>query len=325
MIAVYEISGSQKETCRRLTPGEALPPKAVWIDLLLPSEEEVRAVEAGLGITLPSRAEMQEIEASSRLYEKEGALYMTSTVVVKGDTPNPETAHTSFILAGHRLITLRYVESAAFRSCLEQGGALRWRSGEEVFLGLFDAIVGRMADVLEVLDVRLENLASEVFAMTDGDRRRGPIDYRESVRRIGSSGRTTMEVHESLASLDRMTAFFVAHVGATEQRRALEAKARMIGRDIRSLREVVMFLSSEAQFLLDATLGMINTQQNRIITVLSVVAAVFLPPTLIASIYGMNFRHMPELDWWWAYPLALLLMAVTAIFPYLYFKRRGWV
>ena len=145
------------------------------------------------------------------------------------------------------------------------------------------------------------------------------------LRAIGREGEITSKARESAHSLGRLLTFLIHAANERKEVKPLQARIRTAARDVTSLTDHATFLSGKIVFLLDATLGSINIQQNDIIKIFSVAAVVFLPPTLIASIYGMNFRHMPELEWWYAYPLALALMVVAAIVPYLYFKRRGWL
>jgi magnesium transporter len=149
-------------------------------------------------------------------------------------------------------------------------------------------------------------------------------DFQKILSRLGRAGDLASKVRESLVSLGRLLAFAIQGTQA-RGRKTGSARLKTIGRDVASLSDYAAFLNNKVGFLLDATLGMINIEQNAIIKIFSVAAVVFLPPTLIASIYGMNFAHMPELGWPLGYPLALALMVVSAILPYLYFKRRGWL
>ena len=153
---------------------------------------------------------------------------------------------------------------------------------------------------------------------------RKPDALREVMRDIGRVGDLTNKVRDSLAGLDRL-ATYLATLSTGRLNKEQKALLKSLNRDLRSLAEHAGYLSQQTNFLLDATLGVINIEQNAIIKIFSVVAVVFLPPTLIASIYGMNFDFMPELDKSWGYPLALFLMVVSAILPLLYFRRRGWL
>jgi magnesium transporter len=295
----------------------------VWLDLYQPSEAEEDAVERALGIEVPTREEMKEIEASSRLYREDDALFMTATLVTNADSETPESSALTFILAGDRLVTVRYADPLPFRAfatyALRHPGACG--DGYAVFGGLLEAIIDRIADVLEADGADLDRLSREVFSRSAAQTSR---DFQKILSRLGRAGDLASKVRESLVSLGRLLAFAIQGTQA-RGRKTGSARLKTIGRDVASLSDYAAFLNNKVGFLLDATLGMINIEQNAIIKIFSVAAVVFLPPTLIASIYGMNFAHMPELGWPLGYPLALALMVVSAILPYLYFKRRGWL
>ena len=307
-----------------VAPEAPVPAEAVWIDLVSPTRDEERQVEAVVGVEVPTREEMQEIEVSSRLYEESGALYMTATVLCKAQSERPETTAVSFILAGDRLVTVRYAEPQPFAlfsaRCQRAPGA--HTRGDAVLAGLLDALIDRIADILEHIGLEVDDISHEVFehSATPG---RG--DFQDILRRLGRRGDLTSKVRESLVGVGRVLMFLTQARTAQQIAKNLRDRLRTMSRDVRSLTDHASFLSSKINFLLDATLGMINIEQNAIIKIFSVVAVVFLPPTLIASIYGMNFAHMAELDWTFGYPLALLLMLASALTPYLYFKRRGWL
>ena len=307
-----------------VAPDGPLPAEAVWIDLLAPTREEERRVEALLGVEVPTHEEMQEIEVSSRLYEENGALYMTATVLCKAQSERPETAAISFILAGDRLVTVRYAEPQPFAlfaaRCQRAPGA--HTRGDAVLAGLLDALIDRIADILEHIGREVDDISHEIFELSA---KPGRGDFQGILRRLGLRGDLTSKVRESLVSVGRLLMFLTQASTAQKLAKNLRDRLRTMSRDVRSLTDHVSFLSSKINFLLDATLGMINIEQNAIIKIFSVVAVVFLPPTLIASIYGMNFAYMPELEWALGYPWALLLMLASAITPYLYFRRRGWL
>ncbi len=311
-------------------PSEPLSSDIVWLDLKAPTPEEVRVVERALGIAMPSREEMQEIEASSRVYEENEALFLTATLVFHADEPPPATTEVTFILKGERLVTLRYDDPQPFRTIktrLERSGA-GLSSGQAVFFWLMDQIVARLADILEKTDLDVDQLSSAVFgaATKNGKRSTQRLDLVETVERVGRGGDTTAKLRESLLTLQRvLLAVGVSELAALGNRKETRARAKALVRDVQSLLDHTAFLSQKIGFLLEAILGLINIEQNNIIKLFSVMAVVFLPPTLIASIYGMNFEYMPELAWPLGYPFALLLMVVSAVLPYLLFKRRGWL
>ncbi len=293
--------------------------RPIWIDLMEPSPEEELQVEAALGIDVPTLAEMQEIEASSRLYEEDGALFMTVSVLHKATTDAPESSAVTFILARDTLVTLRYADPLPFRNMtrkIERGPGLGGGSAEAILMGLLEQIVDRLADIMETCVADLETISREVFG-EDGGR-----DHKLVLRRVGRVGDLATKAKESLLSLNRMVLFLTAQAQVGKETRA---RLKTLSRDVLSITEHATFVASKVTFLLDATLGLINIEQNNIIKIFSVAAVAFLPPTLIASIYGMNFRALPELEWAFGYPLALGLMVLSAVLPFLYFKRKGWL
>jgi len=310
----------------RLDIGTPAPSGLVWVDLLEPTPEEEKAVESVLAIDLPTREKMQEIEVSSRLYQQEGALFMTATVLSKSETESPESNAMTFILAGDRLVTVRYADPqsfSAFRSRARQLGPGMARA-EIVLLGLLDAIVDRTADVLERVGIEVESVSQLIFKHT-GSRPTKTSDFQDVIRRIGRTGDLASKARESLVSIGRLGSFLAQTIEGTRTPKEVRARVHTIERDVHSLTDHATFLNNKINFVLDATLGMINIEQNSIIKIFSVAAVVFLPPTLVASIYGMNFELMPELKWHLGYPLAVGLMLLSALLPYLYFKRRGWL
>lgn len=330
MLQVYALRNGALQPVE--VAADALPQDALWIDLVDPAPEEGEQVARGLGIALPSREEMQEIEHSSRLYEEGGALYMTALVISRADSHAPSNTPVTFILAPKHLVTVRYAEPQPFRTFLARCGKLREKvtTGEHVFVGLVEAIVDRAADLLERVDLDLGGLSEGVFRPENTGRRglrrstRRPADLQALILRIGQLNDLVGKIHESLLSLARLFIFF-GETGGKRIAEELQPRLKTASRDVRSLSEHAVSLTNKIQFLLDATLGLINIQQNATIKIFSVVAVIFMPPTLVASIYGMNFEFMPELHWAYGYPLALLLMLAAGVLPYLYFKYRRWL
>lgn len=316
---------AQEEALAPVAVSEDMLGRATWIDLLLPSPEEEELVERTLGIDVPTREEMAEIEVSSRLYLENGTLYMTATVLSGSDTRSPEAGAVTFILTGSALVTVRYTRPKAFDLFAARaekpgnGGA----SAGQAFLGLLEAIVNRQADVLERIALEVDALSNAIFqhtAMRPSERH----DFQFMLRRIGWEGDLAAKVRESLVSLGRLIGF-LAGAEAPQAGATLRAHLETAAHDVESLADQASFLSTKIGFLLDATLGLINIEQNAIIRIFSLVAVMFMPPTLVASIYGMNFAHMPELQWPYGYPLALLLMAVSTVLPIWYFRHRRWL
>jgi magnesium transporter len=321
----------------------ALPADALWIDLLDPTAEEEAAAERLLGVAIPTRQEMAEIEESARLYEERGALVMTAVVVTGiSDRRRPSTAEVTFVLTPKALATVRYADPLAFRTfaakCRREPAA--HDTSELVFLSLVESVVNRLADVIEATQAQLDALSEEVFeddgpaevalgpdgSQAPGRARDRPprTDLQAVVKRLGRANSLAGKLRESLLSVGRMLAYFRQGTGE-RLRDGARARLRTLDRDVASLTEYDAQLSAEIGFLLQAAFGLIGVEQNTIIKVFSIAAVLFLPPTLVGTVYGMNFEHMPELHWTFGYPFALVLMVLSAIAPYYRFKRRGWL
>lgn len=294
---------------------------AAWIDLFQPTPEEDKTVEKVIGAAIPTREDMAEIEASSRLYREQGAVVMTTPLLVKSASPYPESAEFTFVLTPQHLVTVRYAEpvSLAIFAGTTKRTPATCASPTAVLAGLLDAIVDRLADVLEVTGQELDAMGRRTF--TD-DNRTETLQSR--MQQLGRHGEIVSKARESLVGLARLLAFLkkLPQIGHADD---LSDRLEAITVDVEVLLEHTSSLSSKITFLLDALLGMINIEQNAIIKTFSVVAVMFLPPTLIASIYGMNFEYMPELSWMLGYPLAVVAMIISMIAPYLFFKKKGWI
>lgn len=319
----------------RLAPTEIPAPAdagqaPVWIDLLNPTAEEDRVVEAQLGLNIPTRDEMEEIESSSRLYQEDGAEFMTLTALTNLDSDDARKTPVTFILKGSTLITVRYADPKPFINYVARAkrpNIVSCQTGELVMLGLIEALIDRMADSLERAGNEVDVISREVFSSKASNATKKTRNLQSVIERIGRQGDLLTMIRESLVSITRLASYHAALDGGTNRAVSKESRTRVkiVQRDVSSLGEHAAFLSNKVNFLLDATLGLINLEQNQIIKIFSVAAVVFLPPTLVASIYGMNFDLMPELNWLLGYPWALFLMVLSAILPFVYFKRRGWL
>ena len=325
MIRAFAADG---ERLRLLEGMGAQHDRILWADLIVPTREEEAKVEAWLGVGVPTREEMEEIEISSRLYSENGAAFMTATLPANTDDDNPEMAPVTFVLSDNRLATIRYHEPRAFHTFPQRlvKAATGCDGGDAILIGLLEAIVDRLADVLERAGRDIDAISHDVFrtAMPSGSKR--AKSFQDTLQAIGRKGDLASNIRDSLMTLQRLSGF-LGNVVSPSMRNGKDSRAqvRMLSRDIQSLIDHASFLSQKITFLLDATLGMISNEQNAIIKIVSVAALVFLPPTLVASIYGMNFDVMPELKWALGYPFALLLMGVSAILPYWFFRHRGWL
>lgn len=306
--------------------GEVVPEGASWIDLHQPTRDEDLAAEAFLKASLPTREEAQEIEFSSRFYAEDGAVFMTASVLTGVDIGKPALVPFTIVVAGNgHIATLRYEELRAYKQFLAR--ATKPGSGcattPSVFFGLIEAIVDRTADVLEKISVDVDRINEQIFASRT-DKRRGRR-LSALMEGIGFQGDLAAKARESLSSLERLLQFASATLPSLYSKGANKDRLKLIARDVRSLEDHVAFLSNKILFLLDATLGLISVEQNEVIRILTVAATIFFPPTLIGTIYGMNFDVMPELAWGLGYPVALVLMLASAVLPYLWFKKQGWL
>jgi len=313
----------------RLRPIEAESldaPDIAWVDLFEPSAQEEAAVEQVLGVAVPSREEMAEIEISSRLYIEGGAAFMTAILPSATDSDELQLAPVTFVLTQERLITIRYHAPRPFKIVPVHAdrGAISCHDGAFVLIALLEAQIDRLADVLERASREFANISRLVFAHQGAERQRNE-GFRRVLEAIGQKGDMTSNITECLASLERLFGFLADTGQRYTKDEGLLARIRTLSRDCHSLLDHADSLTQKIVFLLDATLGLINIEQNAIIKIFSVAAVVFLPPTLIASIYGMNFDVMPELSWPMGYLFALALMALSAVLPFWFFKWRGWL
>jgi magnesium transporter len=269
---------------------------------------------------------MREIVASSRFYQENGASYMTAFIVhnIEADVPTGSTV--TFILAGNALVTVRYADPKAFPMFLQRvaKGDASCNSGAAIMIGLLETLIERTADLVEFVQDRAGKFAESVFDTT-GARRRGERKLEVVLKGTGKQGDTIARAQESATSLERVLHFFeIAACDRNCDSRILQ-RIQTAEKDINSLQESMKFLSDRVGFLLNATLGVISNEQNQIIKLFSVMAVMLMPPTLVASVYGMNFRHMPELEWMEGYPMALGLMFLSALIPFLYFRNKRWL
>jgi len=317
---------SENDRLRRVDDALTRLAEAVWVDLVSPTVEEEAEVERRLGVDIPTREEMEEIEVSSRLYYEEGAAFMTATLPARTETDDLSMAPVTFVLAGERLITVRYHEPRAFHTFPQRAEKVNMGcvNGEAVLIALLEAAVDRLADILERVQRDIDAISRAIFQHPEA-RRVESAGLHQLLREIGRKGDFTSNIRDSLLTLQRVAGFLGQVTIQRKSYKDARMRVKTLARDIQSLTDHSAFLSQKTTFLLDATLGVINIQQNDIIKIFSIAAVVFLPPTLIASIYGMNFVHMPELKWPFGYPFAFVVMLASAVAPYWYFKRRGWL
>ena len=308
-----------------LRSGAAIPGEAIWLDLLEPTPNEERQVESFLSIDVPTRDEMREIESSNRLYEEDGALYMTATVVTKLDSDLPESTQITFILSAAKLVTNRYVDPLPFRRFIAyaERHPNSCNSPPAVLAGLIESVINRVADVIERVATDLDAESVEVFSASR--KKRGAMrDFRKILEQLGQNGELVSKARESLVSLGRLLTF-VQQSTAVPMSDDVRGRFRTLSRDVLAMSDHASFLGTKVSFILDATLGLINIDQNNILKIFSVVTVFLLPPSVIGAVFGMNFSKMPWLHDDWGFPVAMGLMLVSAIVPFLLFKRKGWL
>ena len=306
---------------------------AVWIDLFHPTSDEVAAAERVLQLELPTKAEMSEIEASSRVYRDGVAQVMNLLLVVGVDSGTPAAAPVSLVLTPSALVTIRFADPQAFRSL--DASCTREAPGESpvrMLSRLLENIVDRTADILEKMGGEIDQLSSLIFGLDRPDTvRLSTADLQSILRRIGSVQFVLNKVHESLVTQMRAISFLSISptengMGAAGRKEKIVRETlKSLARDIQSLLDNSSYMIQNIGFLLDAAMGRISIEQNAIVKIFSVAAVIFLPPTLVASIYGMNFENMPELGLELGYPMALAMMLLSAILPYLWFRKKGWL
>ena len=323
MLSVYVPRDGMLERAT-VEPGAQPPEHAVWIDLITPTVQEDKLVEQFLGIAVPTREEMQEIEVSSRLYVENGARYMTATLMCQSETATPKTTPVTFVLSNHRLATVRYddprpfaiVEHKLGRACSPK------LAGDGVLMDLLDAVIDRSADILERIGAEIDQISHTIF---EPEQDAGPPSYNDVLKALGRKGDLLSKVRESLVSIGRVLLFLANEAETMKWAKDMRTQVQSMRRDVVSLTDHASYIGNKVTFLLDAMLGVVNIQQNAIIKIFSVAAVVLMPPTLVASIYGMNFKHMPELDFEFGYPLAIGVMILAAVLPYMWFKWKKWL
>ncbi len=310
------------------TSVEALS-RAPWIDLLDATPDEIDRVQKATGLAVPTEAEVSEIETSSRLASRDGALYLSMPLVKLSDDDGPRGVSAGFILSQERLVTIRFAASRIFQTYADQlpGGSNASDTGAHVFVGLMEAIVDRQADALEQVSADLDTISHGIFAMgvnQEGGRKTEHAALRNTLRRLGRAGDLISHVRETQVGATRIVPY-VAAMSAEWLPKDLKPRLATLRRDIDSVSDFDTHLNDKLQFLLDATLGFINIAQNNVMKVMAIASVVGIPPVLVAGIYGMNFKNIPELDWAYGYAWGWGLIILTTIIPLAVFRWYKWL
>jgi magnesium transporter len=300
--------------------------RAFWLDLLDPTPEEVARVRSEFNIEVPSRESLQEIETSSRLRAEGQVAFVSMPLANQDDAAGFAPVPLGFILSPQLLVTVRFSAIHAFSAVEGRVDAEPHRGSAAVFTALIEGMVDFSADMLERLSSDLAALSARSFGSHGASRphgRTGVHTLRTCLNEVGIAGDHSSRIRQSLLGLQRIIGF-VLQIADNWLPADIKNRLNTARQDLVSLVDFEAHLSAKTQFLLDAVLGFINTEQNDIFRVLTIVSVVGIPPTLVASMYGMNFHNMPELSWRWGYPYGLTLIALSALLPILWFKRRGW-
>ena len=298
---------------------------AGWLDLIEPTDAECDLAAKLTDLRIPTRAQLEEIENSSRLMMEGNVFYLSTPLLRWLDDDVSLVTPIGFVLSPDRLLTIRYTdfktfETVAARVSSQSGGC----GADAILIMLIEAMIDRLADMLERIGFELDTLSKRIFQVSKVERNNADKALRDLLRQVGRTADLLSDVRESLLGLGRITLYVGEHAPISTHA-ALNAQLATIGRDISSLNDYVAQVNNKVQFLLDATLGFINIEQNNGIRLLTVVSFIGVPPTLIASIYGMNFKNIPELNWNYGYFYALGMMALTVAGPLLVFWRKGWL
>jgi magnesium transporter len=302
-------------------------PETAWADLLSPSESETRMVEDHTGLRLPTIEDLRGIEDSSQLAADAGVLRLAMPVLTENEAGEPRLTHVGLILTPKLLITIRFEDLKVFHAIPDRAcPSGRASSSVEVFTAILEAMVDRQADMLERLREHLDGVSHTAFREPATPRRqvRSNEALRKRLRTLGRIADRISMIRDSMLAVGRMAPFVLETArGWIEPEFA--ARLAAVGRDIDSLNLFEEHLSGKVQFLLDAILGFINIEQNDIFKVLTIASVVGIPPTLVASMYGMNFHNMPEYGWTYGYQWGLGLIVLTTVVPLALFKWRGWL
>lgn len=301
-----------------------------WYDILNPSKEDEAMIETMLGIDLPTREEMQELEVSAKLYCEGDQLFAIASFPVEQTEDDYSNVNITFVVSKHYIVTMRYTLTRVITPFATKLLRKAAPTAQELLLSMMEAFVAAFADMLERKTARLDGIGRTIFtephaAKTKSLNSFSAGNWRRMLQNIGMIGQKLAVIREGLVSFSRMATFLHGQENHASLGKDAMSRLATIERDSTHLSEHAGYLSNKVSFLLDSTLGLINVEQNQIIKLFSVVSVVLMPPTLVASIYGMNFKWMPELEWHFGYPAAITGMVLSAILPFVYFKFKKWL
>ena len=302
--------------------------KTVWVDLCEPTEEELAQACRDYGLDIPPREQLDEIEFSSRLQYEDDVFTISVPVTphVKGSEEDV-TSPLGFVLTKNVLVTIRFAHLHTFPGIIKRVER-RPRTAPDVFMVIVEALVDYGADRLEELRAEALAISNRIFHKEMRSRQQTSVKrvnrmLRDTLVEIGDMGERLSHIRDTLLVMQRAVPFVAEH-GNGWLGDPIRARLKMAGSDVQSLNDYEVHLTDKLQFLLDAALGFINTEQNDLFKVLTIASVVGIPPTFIASMYGMNFHNMPELGWTWGYEWGLFLILLSTVIPIVWFKFRGW-
>lgn len=308
---------------------EEWPRDALWVDMLNPTEDQIRKVENFFEITLPHQDELSDIQISSQLYSEGDSHIIVTPIIAGAGRMEYEVGAMGFTLSPRVLATLRTQDPRAillFRDKFMLKPS-EYDTPSKILLGMLDVFVDRSADVLERIGDQVDALSRQIF---NGREQKGDLKMdkdshmRHILQSVGQTGDLLGQLRNAMAGSERGVIFLSNHADNILGTKGV-SHIKTIQRDVHALELQADSLQQRIVFLLDAALGIITIEQNNVVRIFTVAATTLMPPTLIASVYGMNFHNMPELNWNFGYPMAIMAMLASALIPLLYFRHKGWI
>ncbi|MES2254570.1 MAG: magnesium transporter CorA family protein [Pseudomonadota bacterium] len=302
--------------------------KTAWVDLCEPTDEELAQACREYGLDIPPRAQLEEIEFSSRLQYEDDIFTISVPVTPHAENGGEDTTSPlGFMLTKDLLVTIRFAHLHTFPGIIKRVER-RPRTPADIFMVIVEALVDYGADRLEELRAEALAISNRIFHKDMQEKQQRNVKrvnrmLRNTLIEIGDMGERLSYIRDTLLVMQRAVPFVTEH-GDSWLGDPIKARLKMAGSDVQSLNDYEVHLTDKLQFLLDAALGFINTEQNDLFKVLTIASVVGIPPTFIASMYGMNFHDMPELSWAWGYEWGIFLILLSTVIPIVWFKYRGW-
>lgn len=312
---------------KEIFPGDELPANMVWIDMHAPSIDEKKYIEKCFSIDVLTSEEISRIEVMSPFYKSKEAYYMTLTTINRNDNGHFDGSPFTSVMTNSCLITLHYSKMEAIETFLNltKYETDIYSVPAVLLSAITEVLIHDVGEILETTGNETDSLIQNVFDKGSRSSTGVGNNYNEIIAKVGNAGNTISRCRESLVSINRLIIYFTQVERERTTYKDHTLRLKHISREVSSLTEYANFLSQRIGFLLDATLGLLSVEQNMIVKVFTIASAVLMPPTLIASTYGMNFTHMPETHWEYGYPIALFMMFISAAIPCYFFRRKGWL